>query len=113
MNQDFQFTWRKKYCRKNVFLCNIALSFYHNIARQNRSSDEGLKKTKLNLEIYAYTGIDQCRHNFGSNTACKAPKNILWTSVFQPFFDSRHPSGPKKIGGTSAELKNDNLLHRM
>ncbi len=49
MNQDFQFTWRKKYCQENVFLCNSALSFYRNIARQNRSSDKGLSNNKLRL----------------------------------------------------------------
>ncbi len=35
MNRDFQFTWRKNIAGK--------MSFYRNIARQNRSADEGLK----------------------------------------------------------------------
>ncbi len=38
----------KKYLQKNVFFYhNIALSFYRNIDRQNRSSDEGLTVSNL------------------------------------------------------------------
>ncbi len=43
MNWEFQFTWRKNIAGKMSFYRNITLSFYRNIARQNCSSDEGLK----------------------------------------------------------------------
>jgi hypothetical protein len=44
MNRDFQFTWRKTIAGKMSFYHNIALSFYRNIAHQNRSFDEGLRE---------------------------------------------------------------------
>jgi hypothetical protein len=57
MNQDFQFTRRKNIAGKMSFYRNIVLSFYRNIACQNRSSDEGLTFLIDSIEKFLFVKL--------------------------------------------------------
>ncbi len=73
---------KKKYCWKNVFLsyyCNVSLSFYRNIACENRSSDEGLRLTK-NL-LTQNLGV-KCWWNWPQDGNCRGFKLRILPNFF-------------------------------